>query len=109
MTGASTLTPSGSSGGTSRAGDPLAYVPAPAVGSGCTATNYVAGGGQTLTVNPGIYCNGMNLGNGAHVTFTPGVYILKGGGLNINGGVTATGTGVTFYNTAGGGYSLCAA
>ena len=88
----------------SRAGDPLAYVPAPTVGA-CNHTNYTAGGGQTLTVYPGVYCNGMNLGNGAHVTFSPGTYILEGGGLNINGGVTATGSNVTFYNTAGGGYS----
>jgi hypothetical protein len=47
----------------------------------------------------------MNLGNGAHVTFSPGTYILKGGGMNINGGVTATGSGVTFYNTSGAGYT----
>ena len=102
--GGSSMTPSATSGGVSRAGDPLAYVPAPSVG-GCNYTNYTAGGGQTLTVNPGVYCNGMNLGNGATVTFNPGTYILKGGGLNINGGVTARGTGVTFYNTSGGGYS----
>ena len=104
VTGGSTMTPSATTGGVARAGDPLAYVPAPTAGA-CNHTNYTAGGGQTLTVYPGVYCNGMNLGNGAHVTFSPGTYILEGGGLNINGGVTATGNGVTFYNTAGGGYS----
>ncbi len=104
VVGASVMTPAATAGGLSRAGDPLAYVAAPGVGA-CDHTNYTAGGGQTLTVNPGVYCNGMNLGNGATVTFSPGTYILKGGGLNINGGVTARGSGVTFYNSAGGGYA----
>ena len=31
---------------------------------------------------------------------------MKGGGLDVGGGVTARATGVTFYNTAGGGYAF---
>jgi Putative Flp pilus-assembly TadE/G-like len=91
--------------GTPRQGDPLAYVLAPAVGNTCPNLNTSIGGGLTRTLNPGIYCNGITLSNGSNITFNPGTYILKGGGLDIGGGVTATGSGVTFYNTAGGGYT----
>ncbi len=104
VTGGSIMTPAATIGGVSRLGDPLGYITAPTVGS-CNYNNYVAGGGQTLTVNPGVYCGGMQLGNGARVTFNAGTYIIKGGGLNINGGVTATGTGITFYNTGAAGYT----
>ena len=104
VTGGSSATPTPSVGIPSMS-DPLANVAAPAVGA-CNYTNTVVGGGLTKTLPPGVYCNGISLGNGAHITFAPaGTYILKGGGLSIAGGVTATGSGVTFYNTAGGGYS----
>ncbi len=104
VTGGSTTTPTPLTG-IARQGDPLAYVPAPPVG-GCDFTNTSVGGGQTKTLPPGVYCNGISLGNGAHITFAPsGTYILKGGGLDIGGGVTVTGSGVTFYNTSGGGYA----
>jgi len=85
--------------------DPLAYVPAPTVGD-CNhiglALHWAAG---TQQLYPGVYCNGISVGNGAVANFNAGTYILKGGGLTLNGGTTNTGAGVTFYNTAGGGYS----
>jgi hypothetical protein len=103
VTGGSTVTSTPVTGA-ARQGDPLAYVVAPTVGA-CNYTNTSIGGGQTKTLSPGVYCNGITLGNGANITFSPGTYILEGGGLDIGGGVTATGSGVTFYNTAGGGYT----
>ncbi len=104
VTGGSSTTPTASTGIPAMS-DPLANISPPDVGD-CKYYNTVVGGGQTKTLPPGVYCNGINLGNGAHITFAPpGNYILKGGGLNIQGGVTVTGTGVTFYNTSGGGYS----
>ncbi len=103
ITGNSHATPTPSTG-IAGMSDPLASVPAPSVGA-CNYTNTVVGGGLTKTLTPGVYCNGINLGNGAHITFSSGTYILKGGGLIIQGGVTVTGSGVTFYNTSGGGYS----
>ena len=51
------------------------------------------------TLSPGVYCGGI-YDNGGVVTFSPGVYILNGGGLTIQNSSTATGTGVTFFNTA---------
>jgi len=97
VTGGSTVSPQPVTG-TAPMGDPLAYVPAPAVG-GCGYLGFSVGGGQTKTLSPGVYCNGISLGNGAHITFNSGTYVLRGGGLNIGGGVTVTGSGLTFYNT----------
>jgi hypothetical protein len=83
--------------------DPLANVPAPSVG-GCNYTNYSVSNGVTKTLSPGVYCNGISVSGGSNVTFNAGVYVLMGGGLQLSGGCTATGAGVTFYNTAGSGY-----
>ena len=44
------------------------------------------------------------MSNGATVTASPGMYILLGGGLQISGGSTLNGTGVTFFNMDGGTY-----
>ena len=84
--------------------DPLAYLAAPAVGA-CTQTNYSIGNGKSTTLSQGVYCGGITIAGGATVGFNPGTYILKGGGLNISNGATVTGSGLTFYNTQGGGYS----
>ena len=82
--------------------DPLSYVPAPTVGS-CDHTNYSVSGGATAVANPGVYCKGISISGGSRLTFNPGTYILKGGGFSVSGGSTATGAGVTFYNTAAAG------
>jgi hypothetical protein len=84
--------------------DPLSYIPPPAFG-GCNFTNYKASGSYSITVNPGVYCNGMSFSGAGNITFSAGTYILLGGGLSISGAVNMTGTGVTFYNTQGSGYS----
>lgn len=75
--------------------DPFAgTLPTPASAS-CSYSNVTVNGG-TYTANPGVYCGWTNLNNGVTVNFQPGVYVIKGGGVNVNGG-TWTGTGVTFY------------
>jgi drug/metabolite transporter superfamily protein YnfA len=76
--------------------DPLADVMAPTVGSACTFTDWHNGG---TTLNPGVYCGGINISGGLQVTFNPGTYILLGGGLSISGNAGASGTDITFYNT----------
>jgi hypothetical protein len=83
--------------------DPLANLPAPSVG-GCNYTNTNIANGAIRTLSPGVYCNGISVSGGANVTFNPGTYILKGGGLQLSGGCTATGADVLFYNTAGSGF-----
>ena len=62
-----------------------------------------------MTLVPGVYCDGIKIGSSANVTFAAGVYVINGGGLQINGGggsgATVNGTGVTFYNTATSGHT----
>lgn len=100
--------------------DPLANLPAPpggppySCGSGSGSTYNGYNGSTTglllnglATLNPGVYCGGIKLNSGAKVTFTPGTYILTSAtsttgtsyGLTVDVGASATGTGVTFYNT----------
>jgi hypothetical protein len=78
-------------------GDPLAWVPEPTVGA-CTSY-HVLNISTSQTLNPGLYCGGLKLNAGANVTFTPGTYIINGGGLTILAGASATGSAVTFFLT----------
>jgi hypothetical protein len=79
--------------------DPLASLPAPTVPAGCDYTNYKVKGWATPTLSPGVYCNGISITNGT-ANFSPGVYILKGGGMTTqDSNSQAVGTGVMFYNT----------
>jgi len=84
------------------AADPLSAVPAPTY-SGCDKTNYSWSNlSPAQTLNPGVYCGGINIGGGT-VTFNPGTYVLNGGGLKIQGSnTTVSGSGVFFYNTSAG-------
>ena len=77
--------------------DPYADVPAPAY-SGCDQRNFTAK--NTVTINPGVYCGGIGVNGNAVLTLNPGLYIIDGGGLTINGGATVNGTGVTLYFTS---------
>src|SRR5213593_4671650 len=84
--------------------DPLAGRAGPTVG-GC---DYIGKSisSATAILTPGVYCNGIVISGGSsNVTFMPGTYILQGGGFRVSGGGTISGTGVTFYNTGGGGYT----
>jgi hypothetical protein len=91
------------------ASDPLAYVQAPTVGS-CAHTNFSVSGNTGSSSSPyqlyaGTYCGGISVNGNSWLHFNAGTYILAGGGMQINGNSTMTGTGVTFYNTTGtGGY-----
>jgi Flp pilus assembly protein TadG len=77
--------------------DPYADVPAPTY-SGCNAHNYTAK--NTETINPGVYCGGIGVNANAVLTLNPGLYILDGGSLTVNGGGTVNGNGVTLYFTS---------
>ena len=82
--------------------DPLAYLQPPST-TGCNVTGFhVASGVHTLS--PGVYCGGMHIVNNAHVILRPGMYVLKGGGLNMQSNAVLEGTGVTIFLTEGTGY-----
>jgi len=68
--------------------------------SPCNFTNYKKTSGGALTLVPGVYCGGIDIGGSIpNATFTPGTYVLVGGGMKIGSGVSATGTAVTFFNS----------
>jgi len=96
------LTPSPNTGAPV-APDPLAGLSAPASAPyHCDYKNFKANGNHnTVTLSPGVYCGGINVGNNAY-NFQPGTYILVGGGLTTqDSNSSITGSGVTFYNTFG--------
>lgn len=51
----------------------------------------------THTLQPGVYCGDTVLKPHAHVTFTPGTYVFKGGTLQVQAGASITGDGVTLF------------
>lgn len=64
----------------------------------CNYTNYSRGCGIWV-LNPGVYCGGITINNGATASFNPGTYIVNGGSVNFGGGATIVGSGVTFFLT----------
>jgi hypothetical protein len=81
--------------------DPFANITKPAVGP-CDYTNYSENGNKSVTLNPGVYCGGMKFSAQVNVTFAPGLYIIKDGIIDAQGGATFTGNGVTFFLTGNG-------
>lgn len=61
----------------------------------CDYSNLNFNGGN-VNLSPGVYCGWINFNSQPNVTFAPGVYVVKNGGWNVNGG-TWRGNGVTFY------------
>jgi len=97
---AGTLNPDPPSTGVAVMADPLANLPAPTVPAGCdNANTYQVNTNGTVNLSPGVYCGGIYVKKGI-ANFTPGLYILKGGGLATQDSNSfITGSGVTIYNT----------
>ena len=81
--------------------DPFADFAKPSVGP-CDHVNFSASGNQTITLQPGVYCGGMQFSGQVTVTFAPGLFIIKDGVLQATGGTSYTGNGVTFFLTGAG-------
>jgi hypothetical protein len=96
LNGGASVSPAPTTGAQSP-GDPFSSVVGPTAGS-CDQTNYRPGWGN-WTPAPGTYCGGIDIDSGATAAFSPGTYIIKGGGIHFGGGATITGTGVMFYLT----------
>jgi Flp pilus assembly protein TadG len=102
------LTPSTPAQGVAPASDPLAYLPVPTYTAGsCLANPNLGWGSHTIGPSAGgtICYNGLTIANGGTATLNPGVYVINGQ-LNLAGGTTTTGTGVTFYLPPGGSVSI---
>ena len=81
------------------AADPLANLPAPAVG-GCTYNNLkITSGSQSLS--PGVYCGGLSVSGSANVSLLAGTYIIKSGQLSIKSGAGISGSDVSIFLTGG--------
>jgi len=90
-------------------GDPLSSISAPTTGTIVSASHASYDSNSkppNNTLSPGIYCGGLTIGNtnGTTFTFSPGVYIMAGGGLTLNSQAVVSGIGVTFYNTSSSGW-----
>ena len=83
--------------GLSPLADPYSKVAVPFF-SGCNETNF--SGKNTLTINPGVYCDGMQFNANADVTFNPGTYFVDRGKFAVTGGAKLQGTGVTIIFTS---------
>jgi Flp pilus assembly protein TadG len=56
----------------------------------------------TQTLQPGTYCNGLEIGAKANITLAPGTYYIDKGDLTVNAQATLTGTNVTIVLTSSG-------
>ena len=83
--------------------DPLATYSPPAPGP-CTYTEKQIYKVNT-TINPGVYCGGIDIQQSPTITFNPGIYYLIGFGLSASVNATLIGTGVTFVNSFATGYN----
>jgi Flp pilus assembly protein TadG len=59
-----------------------------------------------LSLQPGIYCDGIVWSGSNPGTLASGTYIIFGGGMKIGSSGLIQGSGVTIFNTGGTGYSL---
>lgn len=80
--------------------DPYQGTPIPDLTGPCFPKVMATGNGPLPAILiPGRYCSGLTiLGNAIAL---PGVYIIDGGDLHINGGASLIGTGVMFFLTNG--------
>lgn len=77
--------------------DPLASFEAPTVGP-CDYTDFSITSGSG-TLDPGVYCGGININTNDPVTINPGHYVVQDGPFNVGGGANITGDGVSFHLT----------
>ena len=64
----------------------------------CTKNNFTAK--TTITIQPGVYCDGITANAGAEVTLSPGIYYIDRGSFQVNGGAKIVGDGVTLVFTS---------
>jgi Putative Flp pilus-assembly TadE/G-like len=78
--------------------DPFDDLALPTVGA-CNQNSFKVGANKSVTLSPGVYCNGLTISSGANVTLSPGLYIIKNGSMKTSGSAKITGNGVTLLFT----------
>ncbi len=81
-TASMTLQSPASTNQTTSISDPYASLGTPTPGA-CDYTNY-APSGSTVTLLPGTYCGGLNIGTANNVDFTPGTYYIADGDIYLD-------------------------
>jgi hypothetical protein len=81
--------------------DPFADMLAPTPGSCAIGPQPSLGSHQMLTINPGTWCNGIDLTAQSELTLNPGTYYVRGN-ITLGAQTTLRGTGVTIYMEDGG-------
>jgi hypothetical protein len=77
--------------------DPLGYLPVPDY---TTMTSQTAGGGQSVSLQPGYYSSGLHFSGQQSVTMAPGIYYVNGS-FTFSGQGTLSAIGVMVYATGG--------
>jgi len=77
--------------------DPLENISPPIAGA-CDYNNVELDNANT-TLNPGVYCGGIEIDGNSNVTFNPGIYIIRDGQFEVNSNSSVSGDGVGFYLT----------
>ena len=85
--------------GASATANPYSSYSVPSFGA-CNYNNYSISNGNTATLQPGVYCNGMSFQGAAVVTLNSGIYYVDRGTFNVANGATVTGNGVTIVLTS---------
>lgn len=75
--------------------DPVANHPIPAIGA-CNFYNTKISSGNT-TLQPGVYCGGIEISKTAIVAFAPGTYFLKNGQFKVSDTASVSGKNVAFF------------
>jgi hypothetical protein len=94
--GTATINPAPVTGAGQAVADPLSGLPVPSLTG--TEQSVVMSSGS-MTINPGIYSS-IKLSGTAQLTMTPGIYVIKGGGISTANSASLTGVGVMIYNAS---------
>lgn len=80
--------------------DPLAQLPVPTTaGAPVRSSSPLTLDGLVYVLEPGVYKGGIRITGLSIVVMTPGVYIMEGGGFQVDGLATVTGLGTMVYNS----------
>jgi Flp pilus assembly protein TadG len=76
--------------------DPLASRPPPPAGA-CDYTDKIEEKSGTIVLRPGVYCGGLKIGKDAVAKLDPGIYVIRGSKLVVDGKASIEGNEVGFF------------
>jgi hypothetical protein len=85
--------------------DPLWFLPVPDGAAVRSGAPLKIDSPLPTILQPGVYRGGLRVTGAAVVTLLPGVYIMEGGGFQVDGAATVVGLEVLIYNTTSDAYA----